>query len=261
MTGESHPHDLLHEAADGRLAADARAALDRHLESCPDCRAELDALRWTRDQLTPLREAAAPAGFEALLQDAIAGAETAGAAGAGADAAAAVGPPGLAALLLVSIWWVLRPGGADVVAAAADDHRSYEAGRLELEVRSRDVAVIEAWFRQSRLGFETRVLDLGMMRYETVGGRVHDLAGRTSSLYTYRGPAGEALVCQMYEGRTDALPPGATELVRNGITFHVYERDGLTLVFWQEGDLVCILTGAGSPRAVIDLAVAKAMTA
>lgn len=259
MTGESHPHDLLHEAADGRLAADARAALDRHLESCPDCRAELDALRWTRAQLTPLREAAVPAGFEALLQDAMAAAEAPGE----VRARRWMGPiaAGLAALLLVSLWWVLRPGVADIVAAAADDHRRYAAGRLELEVRSRDVAAIEAWFRQSRLGFKTRVLDLGMMRYETVGGRVHDLAGRTSSLYTYRGPAGEALVCQMYEGRTDALPPGATELVRDGTTFHVYQRDGVTLVFWQEGDIVCILTGTGSPQAVIDLAVAKATKA
>jgi hypothetical protein len=84
---------------------------------------------------------------------------------------------------------------------------------VDVEERSRDAAAIEAWFRQSRLGFETRVLDLGMMGFEPVGGRVPDLAGRTSALYTYRGPAGEALVCQMYEGRTDALPPGATELV------------------------------------------------
>jgi anti-sigma factor RsiW len=263
MSGDPHPLDRLQEAVDGRLAPDARAALDRHLETCPSCRAELEALRWTRAQVATLRDEAVPDGFEALLAEAVADR------GAGHAAAPAAGRRWLGALaaaaavlLAASLWWLLlRPAAPDVVAAAAGDYRRYADGRLSLEVRSADVAAVEAWFRRSRLGFETRVLDLDMMRFAVVGGRVHDLAGREAALYVYRGPGGEPLVCQMYEGRTGELPDPASRHVRNGITFHVYERDGLTLVFWQEGGLVCVLVGAGGTQAVLDLAVAKAMKA
>jgi len=97
------------------------------------------------------------------------------------------------------------------------------------------------------------------MQYTAVGGQVRDLDGRPSALFVYRGPDGQALVCQMYEGRTGDLPRPARRLSRNGIDFLVYEREGLTLVFWQEGDVVCVLTGEGDPQTVVDLAIAKAM--
>jgi hypothetical protein len=39
----------------------------------------------------------------------------------------------------------------------------------------------------------------------------------------------------------------------------VYERDGRTMVFWEEGDVVCVLTSDAPAQAVIDLSFAKAV--
>lgn len=47
----------------------------------------------------------------------------------------------------------------------------------------------------------------------------------------------------------------------DGIPFQIYEAGELTLVFWQEGEVVCVLVGDGPPEAVIALALAKAMKA
>lgn len=45
----------------------------------------------------------------------------------------------------------------------------------------------------------------------------------------------------------------------NGIAFQVYREGDLTLVFWQEGDVVCVLTSAAPAEDVVQLAFAKAI--
>jgi hypothetical protein len=41
----------------------------------------------------------------------------------------------------------------------------------------------------------------------------------------------------------------------------VYERDGVTSVFWQEGTVVCVLASDLPREEVVQLAYAKAMKA
>jgi hypothetical protein len=63
----------------------------------------------------------------------------------------------------------------------------------------------------------------------------------------------------MYRGRTAELPYTAERRVHDGIGFLVYRRDGVTLVFWQEGEVVCVLASDVAPEEVVALAFAKAM--
>jgi hypothetical protein len=59
-----------------------------------------------------------------------------------------------------------------------------------------------------------------------------------------------------------AASPAADErLTHQGFEFLVYRRNDLTLVFWQEREegVMCVLVGDGDPRAVIQLAFAKAV--
>lgn len=272
MTEPLHPHEALHEAADGRLDAGARAALDRHLAECDACRAELEAIRWTKAQVAAARaEVPAPAELDTVLQRVMATER-----GLAPDAGPippvgestrarrpawrwAVAATGLAAALLLMVWALPRLFSTDVPAQVASRYQALRAGTLTLGLLTDDVAEIDGWFRQTGLPFDARVFDLGMMRYRAVGGQVVDIDGRPSALFVYRGPDSQSLVCQMYEGRTAELPTPARRVSYNDIDFLVYERDGLTLVFWQEGKLVCVLTGEGDPKAVIDLAFAKAM--
>jgi DNA-binding transcriptional ArsR family regulator len=57
------------------------------------------------------------------------------------------------------------------------------------------------------------------------------------------------------------LPPPPSERVDDGIAFHVHAREGLTLVFWPEADVLCVLVSDGEPEALLQLAFAKAMKA
>ena len=59
-------------------------------------------------------------------------------------------------------------------------------------------------------------------------------------------------------GRAE-LPPGAEERDHDGIRFIVYRRAGLTLVFWEEGTVVCVLASDGDPEEAVQLAYAKAV--
>jgi hypothetical protein len=63
----------------------------------------------------------------------------------------------------------------------------------------------------------------------------------------------------MYEGRTSALPAPAERRRQNDIDFLVYREGGLTFVFWQEGDVVCVLVADGDSESAIQLAFAKAV--
>lgn len=272
MAEPLHPHEALHEAADGRLDAAARAALDRHLAECEACRAELEAIRWTKAQVAAARnEAPRAAELDAALRHVLAnerglapepGTSTVVSESARARGGVwrwAVAATGLAAAILLAVWALPRLLSTDVPTEVASKYQALGAGTLTLGLVTEDVGEIEAWFSQAKLPFDVRVFDLGMMQYRAVGGQVVETNGRPSALFVYRGPEGQSLVCQMYEGRTAELPEPTQRLSHNDIDFLVYEQDGLTLVFWQEGKLVCVLTGAGDPKAVIDLAFAKAL--
>jgi hypothetical protein len=118
---------------------------------------------------------------------------------------------------------------------------------------------VEAFFRERGIPFRTRVLDLGMMNYQIRGGRVHRLGGKPSAFFVYEGEGGKTLVCQMYPGRLEQLP--SADEVRNhrGFRFQVYRQQSITVVFWQEGEVVCVLAGDFGEQEIVALAFEKAM--
>jgi anti-sigma factor RsiW len=258
----NHLGTTLQDFLDGRLAAARRSEVEAHLGTCPQCRRQLEALRWIRDvalkQLPGEDVPPALAGRVAAALDAAhelsrpAASLTIGRrwpkwAAAGALLAAAL------ALLLVS------PRRANFTDAVARDFDEYSGGRLALDLRSSDGAAVERLFATGGIGFPARVFDLGMMQYRLAGGRIHRLRDRPSALFAYRGPAGRDLVCQMYEGWLSDLPRTDDVREHNGIIFQVYRTSGLTLVFWQEGAVVCVLASDAESEAVIQLAYAKAV--
>ena len=260
----SHLGATLQDFLDGRLDAARQAEVRAHLAGCPQCRSELEALRWVRDvALKRLPSEEVPPGLAARVT-------------AGLDAAdGRTGRPtrtvsrrwgrwaGAGTLLATAAvaLLLLSPPGEDLADAVARDYAEYSSGSLELGLRSSDGAAVESLFARGGIAFRTSVFDLGMMQYRLIGGRVHRLRGRPSALFVYRGPEGRVLVCQMYEGLLTDLP--RTEDVRehNGVTFHVYRAGALTLVFWQEGGVVCVLASDAESEAVIQLAYAKAVKA
>lgn len=167
---------------------------------------------------------------------------------------------GLAATLAVvgaSLW--LLAARQSLPQAAAADFARLQAGALVLSLPAPTPAALEREFAQQSLLFEVRVLDLAMMDYRVSGGAVHALGHHPSALFVYQSVDGNRrLLCQMYQGDMDELPTADQMLEHNGIAFRVYRLKHLTAVFWQEGDVICVLVSDLETAQVVQLAFAKA---
>lgn len=260
-----HRIEDIHELLDGRLSPERRAAVELHLVECGACRKHHEALSWTQKVVARhLGPAGLPVDLESRLGHML-DAEDSGAGSAVGSVIHRRGwPAGLAlvaAALLVALGLPLlrTPSRADLPALVARDHEALEAGTSPEIFRTTDTASLEAYFRAQGIDFTTRVFDLGMMGYRLSGGHVHRLGGRASALFAYRGPAGEWLVCQMFAGTIAELPAADDERQHDGIHFHAYASDGVTTVFWQEGDVICALSSTKDPEVLWQLAFAKAV--
>ncbi len=264
-----HPTDALQDAVDGRLDAAARAALDLHLAVCPACRLELDALSWVKRQVRDhARDAApVPADLQTTILRAL-DAEDRGTAEVrslqpsdrrGAPGRWWIGALAAAAAVVALAWLGTRPSDVATPILVAEDFRAYASGRLALDLRTAVPAELEARFQTAALPFPTRVFDFGMMDYRLTGGGVHQVTGRSSAMFAYDGPGALRLLCQMYVATLEDLPSPAERRNNDGIEFLVYRDGDVTIVFWQEGSIVCVLAANGDAEAAIRLAFAKAV--
>jgi anti-sigma factor RsiW len=253
-----HYGEELQDLLDGRLDSARRAEVEAHVAGCERCRRELEALRWVKTQVPAhISQVETPADVSARVRAALSepprsvwwtGRMRRHAWIAGA----------LAAAVLLAVY-LRGHEGRPLPELVAGDFAAYENGTLGLDFESADPKAVEAHFAGNGVRFPTHVYDLGMMNYRLVGGRVHRLDDRTSALFAYRGPGDVRLMCQMYEGNVRDLP--ATDDVRqhNGFTFHVYRQGDVTMVFWQEDGIVCVLASDAPLEDVVQLAFAKAM--
>jgi anti-sigma factor RsiW len=255
----THDLDELSEALDGRLAETRHEQVRERLQTCPDCQAAYEAMAWSRAQARGQPAVASPSGLEEGLWDAVAARikrTTSVRRTLGLGLAAAL-VAGLATLLAR-----LGSGPAPLPAAAANEFRERAAGRVLLGIETSDASRLEAWFTSASLGFSPRVLDLGMMGYVLQGGAVRELAGRPVAVSVYRETAtGRDVLCLMLRGGLAELPAPESTREHSGFRFQVYRREGVTLVFWPEGEVLCALVGGGDPEALVQLAFAKAMVA
>jgi anti-sigma factor RsiW len=262
MTESAHLGDAIHEVLDGRLAPEAQARAEAHLAECTRCRQELEALRWVKALAA---RGAAKRDVPPALASTISSALDREDRGVSTRMAVPWRMPrpalalGLLALVTVAMLLWRGRGVTDLPSAVARDYSRYREATLPLGLRTADTRRLQEFFAASGITFETRVFDLGMMGYRVVGGRVHALDRRPSALFVYEGEGGRLLLCQMFEGRLAELPPAEVVREHNGIRFHVHHRGGLNLVFWQEGDVVCVLASEIAAEEVIQLAFAKAV--
>ena len=178
-----------------------------------------------------------------------------------AAAAAAV------AVVALSVWlaasgsrsWLGPPPAADLVADADAAYATLHRGGLPADLATTDAAAVEQRWLRAGLGFPARVLDLGAMDIHLAGGGATTLAGHPAAVTAYRGGGVGLLVCWMLQASAADLPAGAEVREKNGFEFHLYRRGERTVVFWQEGEVLCALAGSGDPETVLTLAVAKAM--
>ena len=254
--------EQIDDLVSGELSEDRRVELEAHLSSCEACQAELDALRALRGATRRL--AATPDPPATLEAETRARLDAGSAQGTRAPPLRSVRPwPWLAAavallFLVVGAWWLRAPSSEDLPTAAVASYRLHRAGQLPHAIETPDEGVLERFFER-QLDFPARVIDLRMMELTLVGGRVHELQGRPSALYAYRGPEGRVVLCQMLPGTLEELPPPDQALEDRGFTFRIYRRGDLTAVFWLEGAVLCVLVSDMPTPDLVALAREKAM--
>jgi len=256
-----HPRHALQDALDQRLDSAQLHELEAHLAGCDHCRRELESLRWTKACARSAPSFEHPPDLEARLRRAL-DEEDRGRGGAAAPRSPVRSFwPWLtaAAALAAAIWMGGRFWTSSIPEAFAKEFRALRTNALPLEIESEDPGELEAYFSRSGLPFPMRVFDLGMMAYHLEGATVRPVKGDPGALVAYRGPEGRSLLCRMYLGRLNDLSEPMDRRTNDGIAFHIYRDSDLTLVFWEEGAVVCVLVGDGDPEAVVQLAFAKAV--
>jgi len=257
---DDHPRDDLQRLLDGRLDGDRGAALEAHLEGCAACRDELATLRWMKRRFPSPADDAAPAGLEATLRAAL-DAEDARARRSDPRAWrwSAIAAGAVVAIAFAVALWRAPERRADLATLAAAELAAVEAGDPAEGRLTSEPGVLEEWFAASGLGFEIHVYDLAMMDLRLVGGRTVSFAGGPAGRYHYRTGDGRIVVCEMYRGTMADLPAdGASRARDDGLVARVFERDGVTLVFWREGEVICFLAARLPSEDVVALAFAKA---
>jgi anti-sigma factor RsiW len=263
MSADRHLGDALHDLLDGRVHWAARAEAEAHVASCAECARELEALRRVKEAVRRAAVPAVPADLDARLTAALARETGVGPVRSTRRWLSPRAALALAAVLAVAftatvLSWRSRsaPGVSAEIARAYSEYRDQ---RLPLELRTADTAALERYFASHGVPFPTHVYDLGMMGFQLVGGRVHLLDARDSALFVYHGANGIALLCDMYPGLLADLPPPVETREHDGIRFDVHQKDGLTMVFWEEGEIICVLVSEMPREDIVALAFAKAV--
>ena len=265
MTTGPHYDEVLQDLLDGRLDGARRAEVEAHLAACPGCQTLRQRLEVARAAVRSTRaERELPVGLEhdvlaALDHEDLARAGIPQVRGRTSTRRWLVSAVAVAAVLAAAVL-VTRPAHPPALPAqAARDYDAIARGAVPLEVSVADAAELERFFAARGLGFPVRVFDLGMMGFTLEGGRVEPFEGHPGVLYVYRNAAGNRLVCRMYAGRREDIPPTPDVREHGGFRFHVFREGARTIVSWQEGPVICVLVGALPSEEVVALAFAKAM--
>lgn len=193
--------DLLDAYADNMLGLADTARLNRHLQGCAACRAELDGIRALGHALraqaprhpapAALRariSAALPAAPAPAAQRPAPPAATGPAVGWGAPAwgLAAMALVTAGALVLAAVLWLQRPGPEAALEPqiVASHVRALLSGR-SIDVASTDQHTVKPWFN-GRLDYAPPVIDLAAQGFPLAGGRVDYMAGRRVAVLSYR---------------------------------------------------------------------------
>lgn len=253
-----HPADDLHRLLDRRLGAERAAEVEAHVAGCARCRRELEAARGVKTALREhLPQVATPDALAARLRAVARGAAPRRRPFGRRRPAAAAAALALAAVLLI----VVTRGAeraADIVPTVAADYAAYRSGIMEIRRPTFVPEELLRFFQEERVPFATPVFLFDGMGYRLAGGSVIRDDGRVRALFAYEGVDGGRMLCEMYDGTTAELTDPTEVRTLDDIDFYVYRLGDLTLVFWQDGPVVCVLIADGDPEQVIIFAHAKA---
>jgi len=225
---------------DGELTAEAKAAFERHLESCAECRAALaSAKRISAAIRTGGDRFAAPAHVRARILGEIGRSERRSLWGDLRLLGVGWNPVALAASLLLVI--VATAGGMGFYLGGADHEalltREVVAGQIRslmashlTDIASSDQHKVKPWFN-GKLDFSPPVVDLASEGYPLVGGRLDYIGHRTVAALVYRR---RDHVINLFIWPEDGEKPLRNE-TQQGYNVAYYKHGGME--YWAVSDL------------------------
>lgn len=223
------------------LCAEEATEANAHQESCPKCAQiyawETTATKLLKQSLSPL---AAPEHLRDKILARLSPAETAGRRWFFEFYGWA---PAVALLLIfISVYglWPLDRREDPLTHTA----RHYQ--RLSNEPEQ----VVAAGGTQST----ARILDLTPWGYQLFGQELSAVTGRENRIFAYRGTETDLLVAHELDGQTLPDSHGATVIKKSGRDFVVSSSGDITLVAWQDDNMLCVLASKLSQERMLVLA-------
>jgi mycothiol system anti-sigma-R factor len=222
------PKTHLHAYLDGELDAAGMATFERHLETCADCAAALDAEQSLRRSLqqAELYERA-PESLRRKVRIATAPTPARASAHPGAWRWLAV-----AAALIIAILWGSRsffpiiksPQQAAWTTTLLDAHlRSLQPGHLT-DVESTDQHTVKPWF-DGKLDIAPPVRDFATDGFPLVGGRLDVIEGRTVAALVY---GRRKHMVNVFVWKSQDTVPYSDSGERQGYHWVSWQKDGFT---------------------------------
>jgi anti-sigma factor RsiW len=238
-------HSHIHAYVDGEVDAIGAAALERHFDECPHCRARREELEHMRTAIRQdVRPLLAPAALRARITQSLERESGTDAARAWPRVSAArprwtwMAWPALAgaAAAAVVAWLVIGPWRHDAALLdelAAAHVRSLMASHL-IDVESSDHHTVKPWFA-GRTDVSPAVADFAAQGYALIGGRADYLDRQRAAVLVYRHGKHVINVFSWVKD-AQAMPTSST-------------RDGYHVNCWQSGTVQsCAVSDAGKPE-------------
>jgi anti-sigma factor RsiW len=159
---------------------------------------------------------------------------------------------GMAALAVAILIVAMRrdPG---VAAHIANDYMDVAGGLVKVQTATSDAARLSEVV-SSQLGARVEVPSLAAGGFVLEGGGVHALRGRPVAYAIYHDALLELVVWHAFAGSVSTMPsPSDVRLVGHR-QFHMQQKATNTLVSWQAGPAVAVLTSSLPAERVVQLA-------
>lgn len=157
------------------------------------------------------------------------------------------------------VWSLLQDPG--IPAMVAEDYMQVAGGIVGPVHRTAGADALSALLAQELPGSSVAVPDLTGAGFRLDGGRVHPVGDRPGVLAIYHDDRRDLLVYHGWRGSTGALPPADDTREYTNRTYLVYQKSSTTLVFWQDGNTVRVLTAGLPTEHVVKVALSLALPA
>ena len=252
----------LQDFLDGRLDDTSRREVERRLADSAEWRDELEVLTISREvSHTGLSSIHMPEGLRSQIQDAIAD-ELQG-------AKATIRPAGrllsfrlpamaAAALILFAagMYFSQSAPAAGPATTVVEIFHTYQIGEMPLQFTLADPSCLEDHLAAMGMSFDPGMATLEGYVYQ--GGCITKKPECDYATFAFVNEAKEVVTCQMFPGRLEKMTGTFEHRIQRGKDFMIAREGCITMTFWQDGDMICVISTDGNEEESIQLAVNKA---